>query len=278
MELYIEYVILDNVVMNYIILKFIDITLGVKISVLNKCLVCILGTIFSIFLPYLYFNKFLLFGYRFLVSIILVMCIKKFKKIKNFLGIYSLFMTYTFLMGGVCFGLINLLGIKYNSTNLIMFSFEFPMGVFILILLLIIKLMCKIIWFIKTKLKNSNFMYDITLIDGESCAKTTGFYDSGNNIIYDDKGVNIISINLFLKLYKNINLTDVMFKKNEISDLKKISYIDIAGIGKKDKYLSFEIDRIIVNGCNYNSPRLVVAMKNFDNYDCILHKQFVKGE
>ena len=280
MEIYIEYVILDNLVMNYIILRLIDVTIGVNVGRINKLLVCCLGTIFSIFLPYLYFNKFLLFGYRFCVSIILVLMIKKFKKIKNFLVYYCLFLAYTFLTGGACFGLINLLGIDYNSSNLIMNSFDFPMGVFALILLIVIKIIFKVVNLIKVKLGVSRYYYNITLIDGESVAKSIGFYDSGNNVVFQDNGVNIISINLFLKLYKNIDITDIMLKnimlkKNEIESLRGISYINISGIGSNEKYLSFVIDNIIVNGCSYKSPRLAVAMKNFNNYDCILHKQYI---
>lgn len=278
MELYIEYVLMDNIIMNYIILKLLDITLGVKIRKVNKALVCGFGAIFSIFLPYLYFSKIILLGYRILVSITLVLLIKKFKKFKNYLTYYALFMAYTFLIGGVCYGVINLLGIEYTSTNLIMNSFEFPFGLLVLILMLAIKLICSVIKVIKKKLRSANYMYDITLIDSDRMVSTVGFFDTGNNVVFKDNGVNIISIGLFMELYKDIDLTEVMLKKNNIRNLKNINYIDISGIGSGEKYLSFEIDEMRVAGIKYLGARIAVAMKNFGDYDCILHRQFVKGE
>lgn len=272
-----EYVIIDNAVMNYIILRLIDLTLGVKIKKINKSCVCFGGVVFAIFLPFLYFNKLILLFYRILASIILVMCIRKYNRFKDIAKMYLIFLIYTFMLGGVCFGLINILGFNYTATNLIMNSFEFPMGLFVLILLIIIKLLSKLINFMKNKLRNSNFMYEISLIDNEKVVDSIGFYDSGNCITFDNSGVNIISINLFLKLYNEIDIIDVVVKKKNICNLKDVSYIEISGIGNGEKYLSFVIDKMIVNGCNYLRPRIAVAMKNFDNYECILHKEFVGG-
>ena len=78
-ELYIEYVLIDNFVVDYILLKFIEKTLGVKIYRIRFALFLILGVISALFLPYLYFDSGLMFLYRIFVSIILTLCIKKYK-------------------------------------------------------------------------------------------------------------------------------------------------------------------------------------------------------
>ena len=277
MDLYIEYVIIDNMVMNYVILKMIDVTMGATIKKFNKVTVCSMGTVFAIFLPYLYFNKLLLFGYRFVVSIILVLCIQRFKKLRLFLGVYFLFVLYTFLLGGVCFGLINIMGFEYSASNLIMSTFEFPMGIFVLILFMLLLMFKRIILYAKNRFRVSNYMYNVTIFDGCNSASIVGFMDSGNNIELDNNGINIISVSTFLKLHKDIDLMDVIQKKKNIKGLQCVDYINIGGIGEEEKYLTFKIDKMEVNGRIFVAPRMVLAMKNFGNYDCILHRQFVEG-
>ena len=44
-----------------------------------------------------------------------------------------------------------------------------------------------------------------------------------------------------------------------------------------EKYLTFLVDGLEVNGEIYQNVRLAVAVKNFGDYDCILHKDFVRG-
>lgn len=276
-EFYIEYVLLDNILITYFILKLIDITTGICIKNLNKLIVCIMGSVFAIFLPFLSFNKFIIFIYRIFVSIILVLCIRKFKKFKSFAVVYLLFMTYTFLAGGVCFGLINLLGIEYTTSNLIFYSFEFPISIFIIIFLLMLKLIFRLVILFKIKVKKSNYLYNVTLVDGEKTTNTIGFFDTGNNIMVEGCGVNIISISLFLKLYQGIDITQIFLKKEQIDNLKNIKYIHISGIGDGDKYLTFIIDKMKVDELVFENARIAVAMKNFEDYDLILHNQYIRG-
>lgn len=277
MELYIEYVILDNWVIDYMILKLLETTIGNKIAKKNKIFVCVLGVFFATFMPFLYKFQLVVGMYKILVSIILVMCIKKYNKLKDFATYYFLFIAYTFLIGGVILGVISLLGIKYTMSNVIIFNFNFPIGVFLLIILFVLKLIKMTLNIIKSKLRKAGFMYEIMLQDNGKEVLCCGFFDSGNNVVVNGKGVSIISINLFLKLYGNMDLHKVLTRKIEEGVLKNIEYINISGIGEGDKYLSFQIDMMSIGGCEYNNPRIAVAMKNFGDYDCILHKDFVKG-
>ena len=278
MALYIEYVIIDNYVIDYILLKFIESTFGYIINKFNKHLTCVLGVILAIFLPFLYSNKLLLLCYRILVSLILVLCIKKYKKFKEFVTYYLMFVTYTFLIGGVVLGIIQMLGIEYSMSGLFMYNFEFPVGLLALILLIIFRVIFVLLKVIKIKLKHSNYIYKIKLCDGKNTIDSYAFWDSGNNVKFNESGVSIVSINLFLKMYKDIDLNKVISRTISNEELRNVEYIYISGIGEGDKYLSFEIDSIVVGKKVFINQRIAVAMKNFGEYDCILHKDFVKGE
>jgi len=276
-ELYIEYVIIDNFVIDYIILKMIDVTLGQKIRIKNKILVCVLGTVFAIFLPYLYAQKKLMFFYKIFVSLFLVLCIKKYKKLRFFITYYLLFVSYTFLIGGVILGAIQILGIEYSMSGLLLYKFEYPISLFVVILLILIRLVFKVLKIAKARLKNSNFMYEVFIEDKGKRVRANAFFDSGNNVKFDNVGINIISLNLFLRLYNEINLCDLITKRVDQNELKNIKYIKISGIGQGDEFLSFEVDFFEVCGCKYHNARFVLAMKNLGDWDCILHKDFLGG-
>ncbi|MBE5736499.1 MAG: hypothetical protein E7356_04030 [Clostridiales bacterium] len=276
MELYLEYVIIDNLVMDYIILRLIELTIGTKLRKFNKVVVCLLGAGFAVFMPYIMKWSVLLFIYKIISSIVLVLCIKKHHKLRNFLTYYLLFFTYTFLVGGTVLGIINLLNIKYTMSSVIMYSFDFPMGLIGLVFIVVINIISRTIRVIRSKLVKSCYMYAIKIHQCGKCYNINGYLDTGNNVTLDNKGVIIISISLFLRIYKNIDLTQVLNHKVEGLNLNSPVYITIGGIGDNDKYLSFVLDEMVIMGKVHKSARVAVAMKNFGDYDCILHRDYLK--
>jgi len=132
---------------------------------------------------------------------------------------------------------------------------------------------------IKAKCNNSNYIHYFVFEDCGSSIEVVGFFDSGNNVTYNGFGVNIISVDLFLKMYPKVDIINILlYKKDKLTYLKNIQYINISSIGQANKYLSFEIDKMLVDGVVYSTPRLAVAIKNFKDFDCVLHKDFVKGQ
>lgn len=277
MAIYIEYVIIDNVVMDYIIISFMELTLGRKFGRWNKVLLLILASISALVLPVLIEYKLLAFLYKIITSIILTLCIQRYKKLKQFLLNYLMFFAYTAFVGGVCLALIQLLGIEYTMSSVVMYNFDFPVGVFGLLLLFVVRIMNKVIRVSKDKIRQCNCMHKIKLVDMGNCVQGYGFLDTGNNIKYNGGGVSIISIDLFLKLYKNIKIQDVLMCKTDNLNLKGCECIYIRGIGNMEKYLSFVLDYIEVDNIRIDNPRLAITLKSFSEYDVILSNEFLRS-
>jgi hypothetical protein len=129
---------------------------------------------------------------------------------------------------------------------------------------------------LRKQLKISNYLYNIKLVDGENEACGVGFLDSGNNIEVDG-GVNIISLNMFLKLHKEISIDKFLLKKVPNNYLKDSKYITITGLAGGEKYLSFVVDMMFIESTMVENVRVAVALKNFEKFDCVLHKSFVGG-
>ena len=276
-SIFVEYVIVDNIVMNYIILRLMELTIGIRFKRICKVVVCVIGSALALIMPIIMQYKIIVFLYKIFSSIIMVLCIKKHKKIKGFLVYYLMFFAYTFFVGGVCFGLIQLLGIDYTMSSVVMYEFDFPFGVFGIILILILKVMSKVIGVVKSKISTSNFIKKISLTTESNTLQVVGFIDTGNKVNYNGDGVSIISINAFLRLYKDIELSDILIGNTMSDKIKSIEYIDISGIGVAKKYLSFVLDCIEFDGRKYLSQRFALTWKDLGEYEVVLHSKFLGG-
>ena len=277
MSVYIEYVLIDNIVMDYIILRLIELTVGIKFNRLNKVFVCIIGSLFALFMPIILDYKIILLLYKILSSIIMVLCIKKYKKLKSFFVYYLMFFAYTFFVGGVCLGVIQLLGIEYTMSSVVMYEFEFSFGVLGVIIVVVLRVMGRVVGAIKSKINSGNFVRNIRLSEGDESVQTYALVDTGNKVNYNGKGVSIISINAFLKLFKGVDIASVLSGRIDGDKVRCLEYINIGGIGVSQKYLSFIIDYIEIDGKRYNSPRLALSWKDIGEYDVVLHSEFMGG-
>lgn len=275
-ELYIEYVLIDNLVVDYILLKFIERTMGIKLSKYRKCLFLLFGVLSALLLPYLYVCSLVVLSiYRIMVSVLMTICIKKYKKITTFFGYFGMLWAYTFFIGGVILGVLNLFNISYNSNSLILYQADVPIGVLGVALLILVCFMKKLIGYIKSKFKDLNYIYEVEIEDKNNVVRAQGFFDSGNSISCRGDGVNIISIGLFMKLYKDVDIAKVVSKHWDRLNLKNIETIYITGLGEKEKFLTFNVDKVTIKGKEYRNARFALVMKNFENYECVLHKDYV---
>ena len=278
MVLYIEYVLLDNVILDYILIQFLELTFKEKFKKLNKILACSLATVMTVFLPYIMGLQLILILYKILTAVVFVFLLKKYKTFKKFLTYLMTFVTYTFLIGGACLGIISILGIEYTMSGVLIYSFEFPVSLFILIFAGVLWLLKRIVLVLKNHMKISNYLYDIKLIDGMNETSGVGFFDNGNNVQDNGQGVNIISLDLFMKLYKEFSIEKIILKNIDTKNLKNAHYIHIGSLSKSQEYLSFTIDKLFINNSICENAVLAVALKNFDNFDCILHSDCLGGD
>ena len=56
-----------------------------------------------------------------------------------------------------------------------------------------------------------------------------------------------------------------------------MSYINISSLNKSERYLAFTIDKLIVEKDSFENVNVAVAIKNFEDFDCILSESFVGG-
>ncbi len=105
MIVYIEYVLLDNFIIDFLILYAVAKILKLRILKLRFLLALVLAVGFAFVTPFLDIAGALLFLVKLLMGAIIVGVAFKLCKVKQFVLAYLCFIFATFLMGGICYGL-----------------------------------------------------------------------------------------------------------------------------------------------------------------------------
>lgn len=185
MEVYIEYVIIDNLVMDYILLKQTAILLRKKINKLTIFFAALIGTFGAVVLPLLDIKQAYLFLLKIFLGALISFVAVKHLNFKDYLKYFNVFLLMTFVFGGAVIGAFYLLGINiedYGGKDI----FILPVGISFLCgyaLACITKLIVK-----KTfdTVITDKYRYKCIIKCGKVALKVDGYFDSGN-LLYDKK-------------------------------------------------------------------------------------------
>ncbi len=286
MEIYIEYVIIDNLIINYLILSFTDYVLKLKCKKSLKWLSSIVGTIVAVCLPLITINtgivvldKILMLAIKISLGIVMTLIIKKYNNFKEFITSFMLFLTTTFIFGGLCFGLIYLLGFNTTFSGVIINGYEIPISLIILLIFMYFKIISKLVKVLRHKNTYSDYYYEVKFVDNKTTI--TGFLDSGNQLNEDDGGIIVINFKTLLKLYPNINIKNIIVGDLKNSGLKNAHFINLVNSSGKSKMLTFTMEKIeiidskenVITLCN---QQVGLAKASFaGKFDCLLSPSLI---
>lgn len=276
MQYYIEYVLLDNLIINHIIITLTLKTLKIHITYKKIFLVSFLGAVFAVVMPFIILPVYMLFFLKMLVGLVLVLCLKK-QNIKNTIITYLLFLTYTFILGGVCFALLFMLNPKININSLVILGFDFPISIFVLIVFFYLYFLFKLIVVLNQKKSVTNYIYSIVLKNNNKTYNLKGFLDTGNQLNYNYYPVSLINLNTFYKVF-NILPQNLLLNNIPKDTLNNANFIMANSISGQKKILVFTVDELTVvqdyRSLVYKNAYIGLALTNFnDNFDCLLNPQ-----
>ncbi|MCL2555823.1 MAG: sigma-E processing peptidase SpoIIGA [Firmicutes bacterium] len=235
MYVYIEFVIIDNLVITALIALISYRILRVSVSKKRVALASIIATIIAVFYPFIYAHFLLLLLLRIVVASILslILFIKKAPILKGAI----IFLLSTATLAGIIF----MLGfIILGSANNALYSpfLEFPIGLFFLIPMLIYYPIKSLIKGVSKSRSTNEFYYNFEFIALDKKIKGKGFLDSGNFLSDDKSGlpVVVISSKLTLKILSQEQLFLIATNKGEQIQ-KEARYLNITTIGNNSKLL-----------------------------------------
>ena len=254
MTVYVEYALIDNLVIDYLILKATFTVTGVTRTKRRLFLCAFLGSVFALLYPLIGANALVQTSVKILASILIMVISGEFRSKKEFFYNFIAFFAVTFIFGGSASGLLGLFGIELSS--------EICVSVVIIPVYLAYKCLLYGFRFYKKQKTMENFVYKVSATIGENTLILRGFLDTGNGVYDGEKPVVFCRKSVAVKLAEN-------------GDIKKVKELEIATVNGYDKKTAFTIDKLEIffkdGKYIYNNVTFCVTEGIGLNYDLLLH-------
>lgn len=236
MQVYIEYVIADNFIIDAILLRLTYRCAGVKSERIFRFLSAALGTAVAILLPVVKLPKILSIIIKILLAFLMVIIGGRFSSTKKYLFSVLLFFSFTLLSGGAVYGVFYLSGIEILDFVNLRYDSPIPVGVITLIVYVVAAVGCKVA---SELIKNKTiypFFKKCVINAGGIKYKINGYVDSGNMLKEDKSGLPIVVISK--KVSQNL-IKDAVFKS-------PVGKLKIETVGGEDELYLYQIDSLTV--------------------------------
>lgn len=230
MQVYIEVVIINNLVINALILTLTLKFLRHKISKASVFISSAIGTLYAIFLPLADILNFFIF--KIILAIIMVAITVGRCAFKRYLSACAIFFALTFAMGGITQGLASIFSIDLEKTNSTLIPFF--VGLSGLIVLFAQKLIYKHIVLARRK---SRYEEVVVISANGKEVECKAYYDSGNRLYYKNSPTIIIDRSVALQLFAQKELIDIgeNAQIDTVTGKKKLPIITLDYLRTQDK-------------------------------------------
>ncbi len=258
MIVYIEYVLINNFLIDYALLFFTYSLIKKRVKWYRIAPASLFGALFALVFPLISAHTVLLTVIKLLVGVLLVFISAPFTRAKDFYVATLVFLTLTFLTGGAIMG--------FNS----LFNLQTVGELFIAVMTLpayaVLKLMSAVITFLVRKKQNQGLLYDFTIAVNGVSKRLVGLMDTGNEVYF--RGEPVIFID---------SLIVKDFLRGGLFKMQKIHIDTITGGGEKICFVAPTFEIYIGDKANiFNNVRVCVADNIKGGYDAILHPAFLE--
>lgn len=259
MKIYLEYVIIDNLVMDYLLLNLSAKICRLKFNKLRLILGAIIGTIGAILFPLITIDSKYLFLLKIMLGMLICLVAINHQKIGEYIKFFNVFLLSTFILGGSVFAVLYLFGISvqdYAQAKII------PVGLSILIAVIISLITKKIITKTYNGLITQKFKYNCIIKKDFAVLKVEGYFDSGNMLLDEISGLPIT-------LCKQKVINKLVKKGACFPSPREIKIGTALNVGKLKLY---PIDCLLIANGNSNQKRycMLGAVENFAIDDDLL--------
>lgn len=261
MTVYIEYVLINNFIIDYLLLRLTFILTGKKVKTFRLILLSILGACFSLVFPLINLGKLYLSVIKLLFGTLLVLISAKFNTKKEFFINLGVFFFVTVLLGGAVFAVYFAVGV----TN---FAEIYVALCFIPVWLLSVILKKAVLFLYRRKnVESVIYPFEFTLCGEKFIGR--GFLDTGNALYYNDKPVVVCEMSFVKKIFKG----QEVYKR-----LQKIKIHSASGSSEKF-CINLEELKIFIKDKQYiySNAVLMIARINITGADLLLHPALLEG-
>ena len=266
MVIYLDVIIIENVVINSFLLYITTQTLHKKPKSLNILAAALLGSLYTITICYCNLEIFTLFPFKTIIAALMVLITFKTKDLLFLLKSFIIFIMYSMLLAGICvYSLFNVNSLSKTQNCFSYFSFKYM----ILSLMILYIFINRIVVFIKDRKNIKSLVFNVDIVVGGVVKKVKSFYDTGNELKEP-------ATNLPVIIVQREVFSDILLNKN---NMFYIPYTVINGesnklVGFKPDYIDIYVDKSI-------EPREVIVafcnnkLSNNDDFNALLSRGII---
>ena len=243
MVVYVEQVVIDNLIINYILLMLVSLCLKEKTKKSKLVFASMTGTVFAVVFPLFNVGGLLLIILKILLGLVIIMIAFTYITMKKYLLEFFVFVFLTAIFGGVCFAFLISIDPEIQLQNgTFVYSVNIPLGIFVLLIAFISKLIFDISGVLDCKMQTRKLEYDMIITKDKKILRIKAFLDTGNLLTENGKPVIIINFNTFKKLF---DMSTEKFLKGDYS-IYGSRYLQVDMATKKDRILVFNVDNVMI--------------------------------
>ena len=260
MQVYIEYVLIDNLVIDYLLLKATFAVTG-KAYRRGRLFVCaLLGALIALLFPLIESVGAISVIVKILSGLLIVLLASKYDYFRQYYISVVVFFFFTFLSGGAIIGVFSLLNISYSS--------ELSIALMAVPAYIIISGMLSVVKFLYRRREIVRAVCDVEIYLKKERVSCKGFFDTGNGLYDGERPVIVCGERLAKKILGNFQGV-------------KIKRLTVNTVSGESKNLAFEIDLIKIyigdEPNMYNNVTVCVSGEFLgDDYDVILHPSLME--
>lgn len=186
MTVYIEYVLIDNFVIDWLLLKAALTTAGLTAARSRLFFSALVGAAVALVYPAIEVHAAILVLLKISAGFFMVLISAKFNGVKNFVIVSALFFVYTALLGGAITAVFSVFNINGSE--------EFCTAFMIVPAYILIKAVREIVRFIYRRKDTAAFTYRTEITAGGITVSVNGFLDTGNGLYDGDSPVIVCSV------------------------------------------------------------------------------------
>ena len=277
MVVYVEIVLLENLLIDGLVLWLVIKSLKLKTNWWGLICASLLGSVFALFSVSIDVSGVLSVLIKLLVAFL--MCVLVCFDFKKVFVKTLLFVLYTFMFGGALIAIFSFFGISTSHGVGISYNSEIPVGLILscsVILFIVIFMLIK--KFYKNK-KMQSLYFDFYLTINQKKQKLKGFLDTGNTLVSSmGKPVVLISQKWIERFFNSRELMLFYLQKYSNIGLKDLQTLSVQSLAGKQEIVIFDADC-----CELNHKKVNICVGFCKDaffkkdFDAILNSKMLEG-
>lgn len=240
MVVYVEYVFLDNFIIDYALISLARQGLKLPDEKKGKLISATIGGVVAVITPLLRLSLAINFLLKIPIGFIIVLCSGRFKSLSECVKCFYLFLFFTFSFGGVVTAIFWGLGLSFDPANY-SHGGEIPLFLILAIVFFTYRLCFKVVKNFYKRRMVTDFSISCAVKIGGKTFVRKGFLDSGNSLIYKNGCPVVVCSERFAgELKKHGVLSDTYFDNLIINT---VSGQDVLPIYKTERFWIYLPDK-----------------------------------